>query len=194
MKNKLNLDLSRVFQPKSSRLDQLANLWGRHKKNKDLIELAGPDEESVWSYPRPPAVVIVQNDFSVLLAGTKLLQAKQAVKVMETASPPTYYFDREDILCRFQISERKSHCEWKGTASYLDFTIENQVIRNVAWFYENPYSEYKMLEGLVSLYPSKFDVFRGEEKVKAQSGDFYGGWITSEIKGPFKGDPGTEAW
>ena len=191
---KFHETVEKVFQPKSSRLDQLARLWSKHEIKPEQAEPVGPGEESVWSYPRPPAVVFVKNKFSVFLNGKKILQAEDAIKVMETASPPTYYFAREALLCQTDTSEKKSHCEWKGVAHYLHFIIDEKVYKDVAWYYATPFIEYPMLKGLISLYPSKFDVFIGEEKVRAQDGDFYGGWITSEIKGPFKGDPGTETW
>ena len=175
-------------------MDQLPKLWEQYGAKPKQAQAADPGEESVWSYPRPPAVILLKKDFSISLGQEKILLAKQAIKMMETASPPTYYFDRESFNCTLVPSEKRSHCEWKGIASYLHFELSGQLLENVAWSYEKPYGEYDMLKGLISIYPSKFDIFIDQEKVRAQPGDFYGGWITSAIKGPFKGDPGTGSW
>ncbi|MFK7822665.1 MAG: DUF427 domain-containing protein [Oligoflexales bacterium] len=190
----LSKDVGKVFHPKSKRLEQLAKMWARYGNQPKDLDPMGAGEESVWSYPRPPALVVVHKNFVVSLHGVHLLTAKSAVKVMETASPPTYYFDLDALLCDYEISSKSSHCEWKGNAKYMSFILPRETLHDVGWYYENPYEEYQKIKGLVSLYPSKFDISINDEKVKAQAGDFYGGWVTSEIKGPFKGNSGTGAW
>lgn len=194
IKHKITEDVEKEYQPSSTRLDDLAKTWRKLGARPKQIEPVGPGEESVWAYPRPPAIAIVHHNFEVSYDGCDILRAKNAVKVMETASPPSYYFELESLVCDISISEKLSYCEWKGTANYLNLNLGKHIFRDVAWYYRNPYEEYHLLQGLVSIYPSKFDIFIDDDKVEAQAGDYYGGWITSAIKGPFKGNFGTGSW
>ena len=114
----------------------------------------------------------------------------------ETAGPPTVYVPPEDVRegC-LQPTPRRSHCEWKGTAHYFSLAVGERVVEDGAWSYPEPRSGFEALAGWVAFYPGRVEgCFLGGEPVRPQPGRFYGGWITREIKGPFKGEPGSEGW
>jgi len=156
----------------------------------------GKGEESVWDYPRPPAIESFSGSVEVyseqgLLAGTS-----QCFRVLETSHPPVFYLPWESANHDYLTpSNHQSFCEWKGMALYLDLHLRSGIVKNVAWYYPNPNERYSNLKNHLSFYPSKVDsCYVNGEKVKAQKGDFYGGWITSNIVGPFKGETGTWGW
>ena len=152
--------------------------------------------ESVWDYPRPPRVEPLSSRARVLVGGLLLAESKRALRVLETSHPPVIYFPPEDVRSDLlRPASGRSVCEWKGTASYLDVVVGERQIARAAWTYRRPDPAYASLRDHLAFYPGRVDAcFIGEERVTAQPGDFYGGWITSGIKGPFKGDPGTGAW
>jgi uncharacterized protein (DUF427 family) len=152
----------------------------------------GPGQESVWDYPRPPRLEDVDKKVKVVFGGVTLAYTARAKRVLETSHPPVYYVPPEDIRMEYlEPSGASSYCEWKGRASYYDVVTEERA----AWFYPDPAPPFASLEDYVAFYPSKMDAcWVGGEKVEAQEGDFYGGWITPEIVGPFKGAPGTWGW
>jgi uncharacterized protein (DUF427 family) len=153
----------------------------------------GPGEESVWDYPRPPAVESDNRTIRVL-AGTQLLaRSEGSYKVMETASPPTYYIPAEAVgfALLIEMTDR-TNCEWKGAASYWALVSQPDV--PVAWSYEKPRPRFQIIKDYVSFYPGRVACFLDREPVKPQAGQFYGGWMTSGIIGPCKGDPGTGHW
>ncbi|MGI8859188.1 MAG: DUF427 domain-containing protein [Rubrobacteraceae bacterium] len=162
----------------------------------------GPGQESVWDYPRPPRMEDVNEKVKGVFGGVTLAYASRAKRVLETSHPPVYYIPPDDIQMKFlSSSERTSMCEWKGRARYYDIATEDEITgekkseRNAAWFYPDPVREFAALKDYVAFYPSKMDAcWVGGEKVEAQEGDFYGGWITAFIVGPFKGAPGTWGW
>ena len=127
---------------------------------------------------------------------TVIADTTAAVRVLETASPPTFYLPPSDIRMELmRPTAGTSHCEWKGTAEYWTIrTPEGDRAERAAWSYPEPFEESAAIRGYLSFYPSRVDCFVGDEKVRAQGGGFYGGWITSEIRGPFKGDPGAGTW
>ncbi len=156
----------------------------------------GPGQESVWDYPRPPRMEIVEGKVKVVFGGVTLAYTKRAKRVLETSHPPVYYVPPEDIrMEHLKPSDATSYCEWKGRATYYDVVTEGRTVERAAWFYPDPTRSFRDLEGYVAFYPSKMDAcWVGEEKVQAQEGDFYGGWVTRNIVGPFKGAPGTWGW
>lgn len=162
----------------------------------ETIEPPGPGQESVWDYPRPPAVEPVGVVIRVELAGEFIASSVNALRVLETSSPPTYYIPPQDV--RTKLLERAAHrsfCEWKGVASYWSVRLASVLRTNAAWSYPSPTRRYRRLADYLAFYPAQMDAcYVGDEKVRAQPGKFYGGWITSSIVGPFKGDPGTEGW
>lgn len=157
---------------------------------------AKKESESVWDYPRPPRVEPVDDLIKVIHLGKELVSTNQAVRVLETSHPPSYYLPVEDFAEGVLLpSEGQTFCEYKGAASYFDIVVGNTVLPRAAWTYENPSKGFESLKGKVALYASKVDrCLVGDEVVQPQEGDFYGGWITSNIVGPFKGAPGTWGW
>ncbi len=157
----------------------------------------GPGQESVWDYPRPPRVEPVAKTVRVEYGGKTIASSDRALRVLETSGPPTIYIPREDIepdALRPNLG-RTTYCEWKGHASYLDAVAGDRVSERAAWTYEAPKEGFEILAGLISFYPGRIDAcYIGEEVVTPQAGNYYGGWITSNIVGPFKGEPGTEGW
>lgn len=158
--------------------------------------MAAREQESVWDYPRPPRVEPVSEHISVSHLGLELVSTNQAARVLETSHPPSYYLPIADFTPGVLVPVNgQSFCEFKGAASYFDLVVGNTVIPRAAWSYENPNRGFELLKGKVALYASRVDrCMVGEEVVQPQEGDFYGGWITSNLVGPFKGAPGTWGW
>jgi uncharacterized protein (DUF427 family) len=151
-------------------------------------------QESVWDYPRPPIVVDCNRAVKVLHNDIVIASSVETYRVLETASPPTFYIPNKDIDWRHLVaSSEKSFCEWKGEASYWALGI-NPDGRPVAWQYNNPYPAFGMLHEHTAFYPGRIACYVDGERVRSQHGEFYGGWITNEIVGPFKGDPDTGYW
>lgn len=155
-----------------------------------------PGQESVWDYPRPPRVEAVTERVRVEFGGVVIADTTRACRVIETASPPAYYIPPEDVRTDLlQPSAGTTLCEWKGHARYWSVSVGERVAPRAAWSYPHPDQEYRRIRDYLAFYPSKMDACAvGERRVTAQAGDFYGGWITPEIVGPFKGEPGTEEW
>ena len=166
---------------------------GASRSRPDFAIEPGPGQESVWDYPRPPAIrrdarLIEVRDGDIVLA-----RSTSGYKVMETASPPTFYVPRDDVdLERLVPVSDTTYCEWKGTASY--WALARHPKQPVAWSYERPRSRFAAIRGFLAFYPGRVDCFLDGEAVRSQAGRFYGGWISAEIVGPFKGEPGTGHW
>ena len=151
--------------------------------------------ESVWDYPRPPAVVPSELRVTVRAGDTLVAESDQALRVLETASPPTVYVPLEDVRAELlRPAGGRSVCEWKGVASYWDVVADGLVARQAAWGYRDPVPAYAQLTDHLCFYPGRVACWLGDERVRPQDGDFYGGWITDDIQGPFKGAPGTLGW
>lgn len=152
--------------------------------------------ESVWDYPRPPAVRQARKSIVVELGGTRLVETDDVVEVLETSHPPTVYLPRSAFTPgTLAPASGSSVCEFKGRASYLDVVGGSERRAHAAWFYATPEPGYEALLDRVALYPGRMDrCLVDGEQVIAQAGDFYGGWITSAVGGPFKGAPGTLGW
>lgn len=150
----------------------------------------------VWDYPRPPRVETYPGLIEVRHKGFELAQSSSTLRVLETSHPPVFYIPSKDIIMELLLKTvRTSRCEFKGTAVYFDLVISVDKINNVAWSYENPERDYEAIKDHFAFYPSKLEAcYVDGGKVKAQKGDFYGGWITFNIKRPFKGGPGTLNW
>ncbi|NOK62220.1 MAG: hypothetical protein GFH27_549327n50 [Chloroflexi bacterium AL-W] len=156
----------------------------------------GPGQESVWDYPRPPRLEDSTKHIQVIFNGVMIADTRNAKRVLETSHPPTYYLPPENVqMGYFTPTNHRSFCEWKGAASYYTLTVDDQTIENVAWYYVNPVPSFASLKDYLAIYPGKMDVcYIDGERVQTQEGDFYGGWITSDIVGPFKGGAGTWGW
>ena len=151
--------------------------------------------ENVWDYPRPPRAEAVSERLRILFAGTVVADTAAAIRVIETSHPPVYYLPREAFTCALIPSERRSFCEWKGLAHYLGFGANGQESPDCAWTYPAPTAAFEAIRDHVAVYPAAMDAcFVGEERVAPQPGGFYGGWVTRNIAGPFKGGPGTMGW
>jgi uncharacterized protein (DUF427 family) len=156
----------------------------------------GPGQESVWDYPRPPRLEDSDRHIRIVVNGETIADTRRAKRILETSHPPVYYIPPGDIRMEFlQRAPGTSWCEWKGKASYYDIVVGNRKISRAAWYYPNPVPAYAGIRDYVAFYPSKMDRCTvDDEEAVAQEGDFYGGWITSDIVGPFKGGPGTRGW
>ena len=156
----------------------------------------GPGQESVWDYPRPPRLERCTRNVPVIFAGNKIVDTSASWRVLETSHPPVYYIPAEDVLTGvLRPTEKRSFCEWKGVARYFDIVIGDAVAANAAWGYENPTAAFAPIREHVAFYPHLMDSCHVDgERVQPQAGGFYGGWITSDIVGPFKGSPGTRGW
>lgn len=152
--------------------------------------------ESVWSYPRPPRVERSTEQVEAWLGGTRIALSTRALRVLETSHPPVYYLPLDDFAeGALQPAEGSSFCEFKGRASYYDVVAGAARAARAAWRYPDPAPGYEELSETAALYPGRLDLIRVDgERVRAQEGDFYGGWITSRVTGPFKGAPGTLGW
>ena len=155
-----------------------------------------PGQESVWDYPRPPALQAVDKLVQVGINGILIADTRRSQRVLETSHPPVYYIPPEDV--RLDLCEpvaRSSFCEWKGMAAYYSVVVGDRRIEQAAWYYPDPTPQFEAIRNYVAFYPSRVDICTVDgETVQAQPGDFYGGWITHDIVGPFKGDPGTWGW
>jgi uncharacterized protein (DUF427 family) len=157
----------------------------------------GPGQESVWDYPRPPRLEESKKHIKVIFNGVVIAETERAKRVLETSHPPVYYIPPEDVKLEqyFSPTPRTTFCEWKGAASYYTITVANKTVRDAAWYYHNPTHPYEALVDHVAFYPGKMDAcLVNDERVQAQEGDFYGGWVTDNIVGPFKGGAGTGGW
>ena len=153
--------------------------------------------ESVWDYPRPPAVVPSSEQVVIELDGEVVADTRQSFRVLETSHPPVYYVPAQAIAPGLlRPVSGTTWCEFKGTASYFDVVCPSgRVLSRAAWQYPDPVAGYEALTDHVAFYPGRMDRCTvDEETVVAQPGDFYGGWITSKVTGPFKGAPGTRGW
>lgn len=150
-------------------------------------------QESVWDYPRPPDVRAETRVARVVSNGQVIARTSEALRLCETASPPTLYLPERDIdMSKLLPVAGSSHCEWKGRAEY--FALRSNPDVPVAWRYPAPHERYAALAGHLSFYPAAVSCFLDDESVRAQGGGFYGGWVTHDIVGPFKGESGTGGW
>lgn len=156
----------------------------------------GPGQESVWDYPRPPRVERSGRHVQVVFDGEVIADSHRAVRVLETTHPPVYYIPPEDIRPGALVTtERTSWCEWKGQARYYTVRSGDRVARDAAWAYPDPVPGYEAIKDHVAFYPEPMDAcYIDGERVRPQPGGFYGGWITDDVVGPFKGGPGTAGW
>ena len=157
----------------------------------------GLPEESVWDYPRPPAVVPCERRVRVRHGDLVVADSQRALRVLETASPPTIYVPAADVRTDLleEAPEKHSVCEWKGRASYFHLDSETGRAEHSAWTYPEPKEPYAPLRDHYAFYAGRVDAcFLDDERVTPQGGEFYGGWVTAEVVGPYKGEPGSEGW
>ena len=159
-------------------------------------ERPGPGQQSVWDYPRPPRVESEPRQVRIVFGGITIATSTSALRVLETSHPPGIYVPMSDLVEGVLVpAPGTSYCEWKGVAGYFDVVTTAATAVAAAWYYPEPTPGYEMIADHVSVYPARMEAcFLGDELVTPQGGDFYGGWITSDVVGPFKGGPGTRGW
>jgi uncharacterized protein (DUF427 family) len=155
-----------------------------------------PGQEFVWDYPRPPRVEPSGKRIRVEFNGKVIAETVRALRVLETSHPPVYYIPPEDVRLEFLTrTARRTFCEFKGGAVYWTIRVGDRVAEDAAWSYSDPAPGYEAIKGHLAIYASRVDAcYVDEERVQPQPGDFYGGWITADIIGPFKGGPGPRGW
>lgn len=160
------------------------------------VPVPGPGQVSVWDFPRPPALLPESRRLRVQFAGQVIADTHEGLRLCETASPPTYYFPPQSIADGvLEPSRHRSLCEWKGQARYFDVVVGRARAPNAAWSYPAARSPFEALADWIAFMPGMMEAcYVDEEKARPQPGRFYGGWITDELTGPFKGDPGTLHW
>ena len=171
--------------------------------------------ESVWDFPRPPRLEPAQAVLRIVHRGTVVAETRRGLRVLETSHPPVFYIPPEDVRPDLlqASAQRRSFCEFKGVAVYWNLRLGQiggnlhggeldnggpdraVLVPDVAWSYPEPTGDFAALRNHLAFYASRVDeCWVDDERVQAQAGDFYGGWITSRVRGPFKGAPGTQGW
>ena len=154
----------------------------------------GEGEESVWDYPRPPRCALDARQVVVRAPGGVLASSTRAIRLLETASPPGFYLPPEDVdTAQLAPAPGRSLCEWKGAAVYWRLA-NDPAGQPIGWSYPAPHAAFAVIAGYFAFYPGRVACFVNDERVAPQPGGFYGGWVTREIVGPWKGDPGTGHW
>jgi len=155
-----------------------------------------PATESVWDYPRPPRIEPSERRVRVIVDGTVIADSRRAVRVLETSHPPAWYLPPEDVRTDLlRPTSRRTACEFKGEAGYFSIDAGGLERGEAAWAYARPLPGYEAIAGYISFYPGRVDeAWVDDHRVMPQAGDFYGGWITPDVTGPFKGGPGTRGW
>lgn len=152
-------------------------------------------QESVWDYPRPPVIRADDREVIVRVGGVEVVRTRRALRLLETASPPGFYLPFADTLVgAFIPAAGASHCEWKGEARYWTISAGGVQLRRAAWSYDDPTAPFGALKDYVAIYATEAECFVAGERVRPQDGGFYGGWVTDEIAGPWKGGAGTGGW
>ncbi len=156
----------------------------------------GPGQESVWDYPRPPRLEATEARLRVVFAGETVADSCNGYRVLETSHPPVYYIPQNHVRLEFLLpAPGQSFCEFKGVARYWTLDVGGKVAERAAWSYPDPTDEFRAIRNHFAFYASRVDeCWVDDRRVDPQAGDFYGGWITSDIVGPFKGAPGTLGW
>jgi uncharacterized protein (DUF427 family) len=155
-----------------------------------------PGQESVWDYPRPAIWEPTPKQLKIVFNGVTIAETTNGKRVLETSHPPTYYFPAQDVkLELLQKNASTSTCEWKGRCYYYDLQVGDRVLKSVAWNYLEPTPPFVELKNHFAFYPRPMDgCYVDGELATPQPGNFYSGWITQDIVGPFKGEPGTMFW
>jgi uncharacterized protein (DUF427 family) len=160
------------------------------------IATNGKPRESVWEYPRPPQLERVDWRIRVVHAGATLVDAPRALRILETSQPPAYYVSADFVdLDLLAPSEHRTFCEWKGVAEYADVVVGDHEVARAAWTYPSPTDAFAPVRHHWAFYAQKLDeCWVDDERVTSNEGSFYGGWVTANVTGPFKGAPGTAHW
>ncbi len=163
----------------------------RGRQRPPFADVPAPGQRSVWDFPRPPCLEAVHEVMVVKAGGLVLADTRRGCRVLETAGAPTYYFPPEDVAVdALDATERRTLCEWKGRA--LLFAWND--VDPAGWCLEQTFPEFATICGWFAFYPARLDCFVGGERVSAQQGGYYGGWVTRDLCGPIKGPPGSADW
>lgn len=156
----------------------------------------GPDQESVWDYPRPAIAQPTTRRIQIIHRTVTLADTRRAVRTLETSHPPTYYIPAQDVaMDHLTLNPKRTMCEWKGQARYWDIRIDGETISAAAWSYNDPTPGFAAIRDFLAFYPDPLDECLVDgEKITPQPGQFYGGWISRFEAGPFKGGPGSRFW
>lgn len=171
-------------------------MWNHNgSRRPSFARQPGPGQESVWDYPRPPALVPDRRHVTISWQGQSVVESSSSMRVLETASPPTFYFAPETVnTSLLRPAKGSSFCEWKGEASYWTLAIPGHTLERVGWSYPSPTPPFAAIAGWIAFYPQQLDCRVDQQRVEPQDGGFYGGWVTAEIIGPWKGESGTGGW
>ena len=155
-----------------------------------------PGQESVWDYPRPPRLEASPKPIQIVFNNLTIADTEGSYRVLETSHPPVYYLPPKDIKMEYLIpASGQSFCEWKGVAKYYTVVVGEDKAEKVAWYYPQPTPAFEAIKNYVAFYAGAMDAcYVDGEKVTPQPGGFYGGWITTDIVGPFKGEAGSWGW
>ena len=166
---------------------------GRPRVTRDPL---GDGQESVWDYPRPPVLVRSTRHVVIRVGEAVIADSRRAWRVLETFHPPSWYVPRADVAPGVlrPSSVASTVCEWKGAATYWDVATPGADLPAAIWSYETPTARFAALAGAVTGYPARLECTVDGERVRPQEGGFYGGWITADVVGPFKGGPGSWGW
>lgn len=167
----------------------------RGQERPPFAQVPGPGQTSVWDFPRPPVLAPEPREVVVRWGGVEVARTRRAILVLETAHPPSVYLPWDDVARdRLHPAAGSSFCEWKGPAAYWSLVDGKRRLDRIAWSYPRPLAGAEALAGCVAFYPAGLDCTVAGQPVRPQPGGFYGGWITPELTGPFKGEPGSESW
>jgi uncharacterized protein (DUF427 family) len=177
-------------------LQSLRDQWRwRGTERPPFAQVPRPGEESVWDYPRPPRIVADTREVIIRFGELEIARTRRALRILETAHPPSFYLPWDDVATQFlEPGSGASLCEWKGAARYWSLVDGERRLPNVAWSYPKPLPEAEKLADFIAFYPASLRCTVDGAAVVAQPGGFYGGWITPELVGPFKGSPGSQGW
>ena len=177
-------------------LQNAQDAWSFHGQKRPPFAIEpGPGQESVWDYPRPPIMVPDSRHVIIKVDDLIIADSTATIRICETASPPAFYIPPQDVNMKaLTLLPSSSFCEWKGPARYWGLAGAGATDQPIAWEYPEPLAASAAIAGYLSFYPGWVACYVDGERVLPQAGGFYGGWITAEIVGPFKGDPGTSGW
>ncbi len=153
------------------------------------------EPENVWDYPRPPRLERVPQRLRVMLGHRTVADTHDGCRVLETSHPPTYYLPMSCFVCDMREAPGRSVCEWKGPARMWTLRAGGREAVGAAWNYPAPNAGFEPIRDHLAVYAARVDAcFVDDEQVTPQPGAFYGGWITANLVGPFKGGPGSLLW
>ncbi len=180
----------------SDEIQALRDQWRwRGTARPPFAQTPGAGQESVWDYPRPPRLEPDAREVVIRWGAIEIARTTRSIRVLETAHPPSFYLPWDDVVGEFvKPGSGSSRCEWKGPARYWSLMDGQRRLPNVAWSYPEPLAGAQSLADKVAFYPRDLECRVAGALVTPQPGGFYGGWITPELVGPFKGDAGSAGW